>query len=628
LFYPTHAAPVEFAVLSFLLGSAAPLFRRDFRVSLPFSILGSILTMITAFYGLSGGIRGQVFNGIFTTQVNVDPLSAFFTFILGLVGFLSSVYLLNYEMKPRHLTFAISYNGTLLSALLFLTTENFEKMILFYELLALLTFALILSTVVSGGRNTARHYIVLTQLFGVVPLLIALPLTHTAGSGLGGTGANMAVLPVLYALLLLPPLVRSGVFPFHTWVPRVYRRVPSPVVPVLIVLEGLGIYMMIRLFWFVLPFSRPLGYVIAFLGMTSAFSTLYSFSEIRLKRKFAYHSVMDVGLSYFAIGSAMVFHGSLTGRILLIGALFHTLYQSVYKSSIFFGLGAIEHYGEEPNVCSLRKLFKGHVMAFLMSISAFSMAGLPPLAAFVSKWLIYQGAFMSRDTLVLMMFFAVAFLGLFPFASVVQVRRLNRDLCKRELGAGNVPLLLRGVVGTTAMLTVLLSVLPVLMGPIIVPALSEITGSPVPSFGALFMANVTASVIAVLLLTGTAYLGMRIGRIPTDRASELLLIFYNIGDMLALTRDFILETGRRAYVTCVLPVIKYIPRYELPLIRDCDDAFDYPVRHIDEAMFMPILRLISGVSERAGKGAPDMNALMAIFAVVFALLIILLGVVM
>ncbi|WP_297071394.1 complex I subunit 5 family protein [Thermococcus sp.] len=584
--------------------------------------------MITAFYGLSGGIRGQVFNGIFRTQVNVDPLSAFFTFILGLVGFLSSVYLLNYEMKPRHLTFAIAYNGTLLSALLFLTTENFEKMILFYELLALLTFALILSTVVSGGRNTARNYIVLTQLFGVVPLLIALPLTHTAGSSLGGTGANMAVLPVLYALLLLPPLVRSGVFPFHTWVPRVYRRVPSPVVPVLIVLEGLGIYMMIRLFWFVLPFLRPLGYVIAFLGMTSAFSILYSFSEIRLKRKFAYHSVMDVGLSYFALGSAMVFHGSLTGRILLIGALFHTLYQSVYKSSIFFGLGAIEHYGEEPNVCSLRKLFKGHVMAFLMSISAFSMAGLPPLAAFVSKWLIYQGAFMSGDTLVLMMFFAVAFLGLFPFASVVQVRRLNRDLCKRELGAGNVPLLLRGVVGTTAMLTVLLSVLPVLMGPIIVPALSEITGSPVPSFGALFMANVTASVIAVLLLTGTAYLGMRIGRIPTDRASELLLIFYNIGDMLALTRDFILETGRRAYVTCVLPVIKYIPRYELPLIRDCDDAFDYPVRHIDEAMFMPILRLISGVSERAGKGAPDMNALMAVFAVVFALLIIFLGVVM
>ncbi len=628
MFYPTNVAPVEFAVLSFLLGSAAPLFRRDFRVSLPFSILGSILTMTTAFYGLSGGIRGQVFNGIFRTQVNVDPLSAFFTFILGLVGFLSSVYLLNYEMKPRHLTFAIAYNGTLLSALLFLTTENFEKMILFYELLALLTFALILSTVVSGGRNTAKNYIVLTQLFGVVPLLIALPLTHTAGSSLGGTGANMAVLPVLYALLLLPPLVRSGVFPFHTWVPRVYRRVPSPVVPVLIVLEGLGIYMMIRLFWFVLPFSRPLGYVIAFLGMTSAFSTLYSFSEIRLKRKFAYHSVMDVGLSYFALGSAMVFHGSLTGRILLIGALFHTLYQSVYKSSIFFGLGAIEHYGEEPNVCSLRKLFKGHVMAFLMSISAFSMAGLPPLAAFVSKWLIYQGAFMSGDTLVFMMFFAVAFLGLFPFASVVQVRRLNRDLCKRELGAGNVPLLLRGVVGTTAMLTVLLSVLPVLMGPIIVPALSEITGSPVPSFGALFMANVTASVIAVLLLTGTAYLGMRIGRIPTDRASELLLIFYNIGDMLALTRDFILETGRRAYVTCVLPVIEYIPRHELPLIRDCDDAFDYPVRHIDEAMFMPILRLISGVSERAGERVPDMNALMAVFAVVFALLIIFLGVVM
>jgi len=632
LLYLTDVALVEFAVLFFLLGAVAPLFKRDFRVSLPFSVLGSLFTMVVGVYGISEGIKGGIFSGIFEARVNVDPLSAFFTFVLGLIGLLSSVYLMDYEMRPRHLTFAVAYNGTLLSALLFLTTESFERMVLSYELLALFTYVLILSTAVRGDRDTPRNYIVLTQVFGVVPLLITASLLTTAGPTFGAIRVNLAALPVsvsfLYALLVSPPLVRSGAFPFHVWVPDVYRRVPSPVVPVLISLEAVGVYMAIRLFWFVLPLSKSLGYVVAFLGTISAFSTLYSFREIRLKRKFAYHSVMDVGISYFALGSAMVLHGSLAGRILLAGALFHTLYQVVYKSSIFFGLGAIEHYGEEPNVCSLRKLFRGHVMAFLMSISAFSMAGLPPLAAFVSKWLVYQGALLSGDTLVLLMFSAVIFLGLFPFASVVQVRKLNREMCKRELGAENVPFLLRGVVGTTAMLTVLLAVLPLLVEPFIVPALGEVTGFSFPSLAALFTARVPASLAAILLLIGTAYIGLRVGRMPTDRVSELLLIFYNMGGMLTVTKDLLLEGGKRAYITRILPILRSIPRHELPLVKDCDDVFDYPVRHLDEAMFMPLLRLISRMSGRAGERVYDMNALMAAFAVVFALLIILFGVVM
>jgi len=632
LLYLTNVALVEFAVLLFLLGSVSPLFRRDFRVSLPFSALGSLFTMAVGIYGIFDGIRGGIFSGIFEARVNVDPLSAFFTFVLGLIGLLSSVYLMDYDMRPKHLTFAVAYNGTLLSALLFLTTESFEKMVLSYELLALFTYALILSTAGRGGGNIPRNYLVLTQAFGVVPLLIAASLVTTVGPTFGVIRANLSALPVstpfLSILLISPPLVRSGAFPFHVWVPDVYRRVPSPVVPVMISLEAVGVYMAIRLFWFVLPLSTSLGYIVALLGTISVFSTLYSFREIRLKRKFAYHSVMDVGISYFALGSAMALHGSLAGRVLLAGALFHTLYQVVYKSSIFFGLGAIEHYGEEPNVCSLRKLFRGHVMAFLMSISAFSMAGLPPLAAFISKLLVYRGALLSGDTLVLLMLSTVIFLGLFPFASVVQVERLNRELCKREIGAESVPLLLRGVVGTMAMFTVLLAVLPLLVKPFIVPALSEVTGFSFPSLATLFTAGVSTSLVAIIILIGTAYLGLRVGRMPTDMVSELLLIFYNMGEMLTFTKDLLLEWGKRVYITRILPFLRFIPRHELPLVKDYDDVFDYPVRHLDEAMFMPLLRLISRMSWRTAGRTYDMNALMAIFAVVFALLIVLFGVVM
>ncbi|NJE41956.1 complex I subunit 5 family protein [Thermococcus sp. GR6] len=630
------ASAVAFALVFFMLGAFAPLFRRDFRVSLPFSMFGSAITLITGIYGLWKGVEGEILSGLFMTSIKIDPLSGFFISLLGLIGLFSSMYLLDYKMRPKPLIFAIAYNGTLLSALLFLSTNNLEKMTIAYELMAVFTLALILGTVAKGGRVTARNYIVLTQVFGIIPLLIATSLAYAAVGNIHhltfeGLNENLEKLPVrvwfLYVLYLFPALVRSGVFPFHTWVPRIYQRIPSSLVPVFIVLEGAGLYLLIRMDFYVLPPTIVLGYAIAALGTISAFATLYSFREIRLKRKFAYHSVMDVGITYFVLGSAVVFRNSLVGAVLLIGALLHTIYQILYKSAIFFSLGAIEHYGEEPNICSIRKLFKGHVMSFLLSISAFSMAGLPPLAAFVSKWLIYEGSLMTGDVYTLLMLSAVMFLGLFPFASIVQIRRLNRELCKREVGAENVPLFLRIVVGAMALLTIGGPLLPLLVQPILIKTANEAVGIELESLSDIFLASVPASLLSLTILIMTAFIGTKLGKMPTERISELLLIFYNVGDILKFTARFFVDAGKKAYLNYLLPIIKVVPKHELPLVKDYDDAMDYPIRHIDEAMFMPLIRAIERASTWGREQSLDMNAMISRFAIVMALLIVLLGVI-
>ncbi|WP_367883631.1 hypothetical protein [Thermococcus peptonophilus] len=106
---------------------------------------------------------------------------------LGLVGLFVSLYFLHYDMKPRHLTFAVAYNGTLASAFLFLAADNLEKLTLSYELIAVFTLALFLSTVPKKGRITARNYIVLTQVFGIIPpLLIATSLAYSAVGSVHG----------------------------------------------------------------------------------------------------------------------------------------------------------------------------------------------------------------------------------------------------------------------------------------------------------------------------------------------------------------------------------------------------------------------------------------------------------
>ncbi|MDV3103880.1 complex I subunit 5 family protein [Thermococcus waiotapuensis] len=617
---------LNLAVALLFMGALVALFGGG-RIAYFFTFSASLSIFLTSKAGIDG-FEGEILPFL-PTSVNVDSLSALFLMVLAFLSFALSLYLLDYKLGGGERYLGLSVNMALLSALLFLTTDDLERLTLAYEIFAVFTFVLILTSEMKDPKTAAWRYIVLTQLFGITPLLTATSLAHAAGAlTLEELRENFANLPlglgVMHTLYLSAFLVRAGVFPFHTWVVRTYSSIPSPLIPVFIIGEGLGFYGLLRMTEFVLPASRTAGYIIATLGAVSAFATLYSFREIRMKRKFAHHSIMDVGIAFFALGASMVLGGT-AGAIILIGALLHISYQAIYKSAIFFGLGAIEHYGEEPNVCSIRKLLRGHVISFLISLSAFSMAGVPPLAAFVSKWPILEGIAMSGDILLWLMMLTVTFLSLFPMASILQIRRLNRELCKREVERGEIPLMIRTVTGAVAIAGFVVSVFPPLLYPWLASAVRGINGSvPESPFEVFFTSP--PFVLAVVLLVAAPVAGWRVGRVPTDRVSELLLIFYNAGDILKEAFGFFLDWFRKAYIHYVLPVIKVIPKHELPLVEDVDDAYDYPLRHLDEAMFMPLIRAIERLALWDKSRNPDMNVLISGFAIAMALLIVLLGV--
>ena len=616
---------LNLALALLFTGALVALFRGG-RLAYLFTLSASVPLFTASMAGIRG-FEGEIIPFL-PTGVDVDPLSALFLAILAFLTFALSLYLLDYKARGDERYLGLSVNMALLSALLFLVTDDLERLTLAYELFAVFTFVLILTSETKGSRKAAWRYIVLTQLFGIIPLLIATSLAYSTGATtFEGLRENLSKLPVglwvMYTLYISAFLVRSGVFPFHTWVARAYRSVPSPFLPVFIVGEGLGFYGLLRMTEFVLPASRTVGYVIATLGAVSAFATLYAFREIRLKRKFAHHSIMDVGIAFFALGASMAL-GRTAGTIVLIGALLHILYQALYKGAVFFGLGAIEHYGEEPNICSLRKLLRGHVISLLISLSVFSMAGVPPLAAFVSKWPVFEGIAMSKDVLLWLMMLTVAFLSIFPMASILQIRRLNRELCKREVEREEIPLMIRAVTGIVAVAGFTVAVFPLLLHPWLASAIEEISPVPESPAGVFFASPVF--LLAVVLLIAAPLAGWRIGKVPTERVSEMLLIFYNVGDILGEAFGFFLDEFRKAYIRYVLPVIKVVPRYEIPDINDVDDALDYPVRHLDEAMFMPLIMAVERLASWGKSRNLDMNALIGGFAIAMALLIVLLGV--
>ncbi len=443
-----------------------------------------------------------------------------------------------------------------------------------YELYALGTFLIVLS---EGSSKVARRYITMNQVLGVLPMLVAY-----------STGFR--------PLYVLPILFRAGVFPLHSWIRWVYGRVSSSSVPVFI----LGELAAFRLAAALVPGGYS-GYVLAVMGAISSFSALYSFKEVRLKRKFSYGAIMDSGLTVFGLGVYMV-----TGSgIALIGSLIHAIYQSLYKAAVFTGLSSVEHHGEDPNVCSIRKLFGGGTMSKLLYTAMFSSSGIPPFASFFSRWLIYQGM-ENAGVFLWLMFIPVVFLGAFPLSSVLQLRSLSERVCGKRTGMGRTPV-------RAAFLTALLLALSLTV-PLLLLAL-RLYGliRPVPAI---------ASIIA---LSAVSILGGRLGRAPTERVSEILLLFYSLGDIMRDTAALMVEGIRRIYLRNVVPVVKEIPSYEVPLLYKSEDAFDYRTRHLDEAIFLPAVKLVEGASKWGIRRRTDMNILMGGFVVALSALIVIIG---
>ncbi len=462
---------------------------------------------------------------------------------------------------------------SILAVILFIEGTG-EWRVTAYELYALGTFLLVLK---SNAVKTARRYLVTNQVFGVIPMILA----YSTG----------------YAPLYLSAfLFRAGVFPFHRWVPEVYSRIRSSLAPVLIMGDVMAFYGILEL-----HLGSIWGYPLALLGSVSTFSTLYSLREIKLKRKFSYNGVMDVGVAFFGLGSYMV-----TGQLLLMaGAILHLIYQAIYRASTFIGLGSVEHYGEEPNVCSVRKLFKNHVMSVLISLSALSMAGVPPLASFVSRWLMYQGM-MGADLPLWLMFLPMVLMGALPLASMLQIRNLSRRICGRVVDVGGVP---AKITMTTAGLVTLGLTSPAVLLVVYQRIYGELSLLP--------------AILSALFLIAVAGLGWKIGNAPTEKVSELLLIFYSVGDIMKETWAFFVDVGRVAYLRHLVPLVKVIPRSEVPLIKKSEEAMDYETRHVDEAMFRPLLWMMAKASEWGHRRNPDMNSMMTGFALILALLIVL-----
>ncbi|MCB9139412.1 MAG: NADH-quinone oxidoreductase subunit N [Caldilineaceae bacterium] len=206
------------------------------------------------------------------------------------------------------------------------------------------------------------------------------------------TAAGLANTPLLYAgiaLLVAGFGFKVSLVPFHSWTPDVYQGAPTPVTAFMSVgTKAAAFAAFFRVMLVALPFSygawsMPLALLAV---ITMAVGNFAALQQRSLKRMLAYSSIAHAGYILTALAG-----GAAEGAD---AALFYLFTYAFMNIGAFAVVMALEEMGAEDAMQDRAKgLGKTHpIMAFLMAIFMFGLSGMPPLAGFYGKILLFEAA--------------------------------------------------------------------------------------------------------------------------------------------------------------------------------------------------------------------------------------------
>ena len=274
-----------------------------------------------------------------------------------------------------------------------LIVRDLFSLYVFMEVTGIASFVMIGMYKSTRDLEGAFKYMTLSAL-ATIFILTGLSLLFIKAGNLSFTALKPALLAnasdpktqlswVALVLLASGYAIKSGVAPFHSWLPDAYESADTAVSIMLsgIVTKIAGVYsllVLVRLF----PGNAALKATLLVLGLfTIIVGALLALQQKNFKRVAAYSSVSQMG--YILLGFAA------DSRLGIIAGLLYLLTHSLAKSTLFTNAAALEKRLGTLDLDEMGGLqAKMPVTAFSSVAALLSIAGVPPLAGFWSKLLV------------------------------------------------------------------------------------------------------------------------------------------------------------------------------------------------------------------------------------------------
>ncbi len=386
------------------------------RVAFGASAMASLVGLIIGADVLwNGPIRMELpFTSPFgTLAFAVDELSALFMITISLVTLAVSIYSLGY-VDHYYGKYPIGLMGFLFnvffaSMIMVVTSANAILFLIMWETMSLYSYFLVIfESREKGTVGSGIFYLVMTHI-GTAAITIGFILMYTQSGSFdfntfpgAASGMSDILRSSVFLLWLLGFGTKAGMIPLHVWLPMAHPAAPSNISALMsAVMVKTAIYMLIRCYFgFLGVHDAWWGVVVLAVACVSALlGIMYALIESDIKRMLAFSTVENIGIILMALGVAMLFqsYGLMElAALALIAALMHVLSHAMFKSLLFMGAGSVLYAAHTRNMERLGGLAKRMPYTSLMFfIGVLSVAAIPPMAGFVSEWLIFQSMLQS-----------------------------------------------------------------------------------------------------------------------------------------------------------------------------------------------------------------------------------------
>lgn len=402
-------------------------------VTVPVVLIVSFLAAIAAFCPLMDQPPTPLFGGMLLA----DPFTAlacFFFLITGAaVTFFSRAYLVRQGID--HADYYTLLGLSVLGMMIMVSSVNLVIIFLGLELMSLAVYVL-----VGFRRNDRRSneaalkYFILGSAASAVMLFGSALLFGATGSldiqemamrlVRGGANAQNPLFVAGLICVLIGFLFKVASVPFHMWMPDVYEGAPAPITGFMTTgLKGAVVISLLRVFGSLVSvpaLSPAVTLALHNILWVSAIATMFlgnvaALQQTNLKRMLAYSSIAHSG--YLLVG----FVSGAQNPEAMSAILFYIVIYAIMNLGAFAVVTAVAQKGDSGlELNDLSGLSAKHpLLAFLLAVFLFSMAGLPPTAGFTAKYYLFYSAIQAGETWLVVLAVLCSAIGAYYYLRVV-----------------------------------------------------------------------------------------------------------------------------------------------------------------------------------------------------------------
>jgi NADH-quinone oxidoreductase subunit N len=325
----------------------------------------------------------------------IDGFGALFTgviiFSVGVVGLFSYIYFEEREENPKEY-YILLFLATLGAAVLTISA-HFVSLFIGLEILSVSLYALIAYL---RNRNNAieagMKYLILAALTSAFLLLGMAMIYMDTGqmdfAAIGQklkTGGTTILFNMGIALMVVAIGFKLALVPFHLWAADVYQGAPSPVTAFIATVSKTGVFAVLMRFSLATDLQSSMFLMNVFAGIaivSMAFGNLLALRQRNIKRLLAYSSIAHLGYLIVAF---------LPGNNEGIEA--SVFYLFAYSITILSAFGIVTVLSTRMKDAESLEIYRGlfwrrPLLAAVLAIALFSLAGIPLTAGFFAKFVV------------------------------------------------------------------------------------------------------------------------------------------------------------------------------------------------------------------------------------------------